>query len=386
MALPRTAGHITHVARVVTEAVETGDLVGAEVLLCHRGAIIQTVCAGWADREAAIVLQEGYGFRIASMSKSIVSVAALALFDRNLLGLDDPIARWLPSFAPSLPDGRRPTITVRHLLTHTAGLSYGFTEPSDSLFHRLGISDGLDSTSVTLAQNVALVAQLPLLFEPGSAWRYSIATDVLGAVLEAVTGQTLDRVVGELVTGPLGMTATGFHASVDALMAIPYAAAEGDKPRRMTDPCTLPFEGCEIRYAPSRCFNRTLWPSAGTGMVGSAADYLRFLEMLRCGGAPALSPEAARLFATNAIKDLPTAAGPGHGWGLGCSVVTDAVRAGLPGNPGSWGWGGVYGTHFFVDPLAALSVVCMTNTATTGMAGRFPNALRQAVYRDICDL
>jgi CubicO group peptidase (beta-lactamase class C family) len=118
-------------------------------------------------------------------------------------------------------------------------------------------------------------------------------------------------------------------------------------------------------------------------MISTAADYLRFAEMIRCGGAPILKPGTAALFSRNAIGSAMAATLPGHGFGLGVSVLLDPLAAGLAGNAGSWGWGGVYGTHFFVDPAAELSVICLTNTALTGMAGDFPAGLRHAIYRDL---
>jgi CubicO group peptidase (beta-lactamase class C family) len=370
------------VKECLSAAVGSGTIVGAVVLISLKGRLVETIETGFADRESGEPMRTGVRFRIASMTKTIVSAAALALYDQQKLGLEDPLTRWLPDFTPALADGSRPEITVGHLLTHSAGLGYCFTEPLDGVFHRLGISDGLDASNLSLEENLALIAQAPLAYSPGSAWGYSIATDVLGAVLQKVTGESLPQLVRRLVTDRLRMDATTFHAAPADLLATPYAE-HGDGIVRMTDPHILPFFGSEIRYSPSRALNPEAWRSAGTGMIGTADDYLRFIEALRLGGAPVLTAESARLMTSNAVGSRMSAIAPGQGFGLGVSILLDPKAAGLAGNPGSWGWGGVYGSHFFVDPSAELSVVCMTNTAITGMAGSFAAALREAVYRDV---
>jgi CubicO group peptidase (beta-lactamase class C family) len=375
-----------HLRSLVEASVAAGEVVGAVVMVSRHGEVVDTVVAGYADREHSIPMTVSTVFRIASMTKVMVSVAVLALCDDGVLGLDQPVTRWLPDFTPTLPDGSRPVITIRHLLTHTAGLGYTFTEPLDGAFHRLGISDGLTTTpTLTLAENVALVGRAPLAYAPGSAWAYSIATDVLGAVVEAATGDSLPHIVRTRVSEPIGMISSSFCAAQGAPLAAPYAATESGVVR-MGEPHVIPFLGSEIRYSPSRAWDSTAWPSAGTGMVSTASDYLRFAEAMRRGGAPVLRPTTTQLMTANALGNMATDAGlglgPGLGFGLGVSVVLNPAAAGLPGNPGSWGWGGVYGTHFFVDPLAAISVVCLTNTALTGMAGPFPLAVRDAVYRD----
>ncbi len=370
------------VRRFMAMTVEQGTIVGADLLIAQRGRVRRSLQVGWADREAGLVMHPGFRFRIASMTKAIVSVAALALCDRGLLTLEDPITAWLPWFRPALSDGTQPDITLGQLLTHSAGLGYCFTEPPNGDFHRLGISDGLDGSNCSLAENLAKVARAPLAFQPGSAWGYSIATDVLGGLLEAATGQSLPALVHELVTGPLEMRDSSFHAGRDDRLATPYAA-HGDQIMRMSEPHILPFAGSSICYSPARAFDLQAWPSAGTGMISTAEDYLRFAEMIRCGGAPILRPETAALFSQNAIGSAMAESLPGHGFGLGVSILLDPPAASVAGNAGSWGWGGVYGTHFFVDPAAELSVICLTNTALTGMAGDFPAGLRHAIYRDL---
>jgi CubicO group peptidase (beta-lactamase class C family) len=363
--------------RVIDEALTTRQLVGASIIAARNGEIIYQRAAGFADRESQRPVRENEVFRLASMTKAIVSVAALALTDRGKLQLNDPITRWLPDFRPKSPDGREAVITIRHLLTHTAGLNYGFLEPADGPYHQAGVSDGLDISGLTLEENLRRIAAVPLLFEPGTNWHYSIATDVLGAALERVTGKNLPELVRNIVTGPLGMKSTEFVVPGNTVLATPYGAASPE-PLAMTNPFNVSFFGNTIAYSPARAFDTNAFPSGGVGMVGTAADYLSFIEALRTGGGGVLRPETAAAMTRNAIGDLSS--GPGYGWGLGVQVLQDPGAAGVPLNAGAWNWGGVYGTHFWVDPKEALSFVVLTNTALTGMIGALPLALQRAAY------
>jgi CubicO group peptidase (beta-lactamase class C family) len=367
---------------VMLDAVNSGYIVGATVIAAKDGEIVYRRAAGFADRETRRPMTENEVCRLASMTKPIVCVTALALIDDGRLGLEDPVTRWLPEFRPKLPDGREPVITVRHLLTHTAGLTYGFLEAEDGPYHRLGVSDGLDHPGLSLDENLRRIASAPLLFEPGTGWHYSVAIDVLGAVIERVSGMTLPDAVQRIVTGPLGMSSVRFVATADTVLATPYGDAS-PQPTRMTDPFSLRFGQSAIVYSPARAFDATAFPSGGVGMVGTAEDYLRFAEAIRTGGAGIIRPQTVVAMTSNAIGDLPVgAAGPGFGWGLGVAVLRDPAAAKSPVNAGAWNWSGVYGTNFWVDPAAGISVVALTNTAVAGMTGNFPIALRRAVYQD----
>jgi CubicO group peptidase (beta-lactamase class C family) len=362
---------------VIDEAITDRRIVGAEVIAARDGEIVYRRAAGYADREARRLVRENEIFRLASMTKAIVSVAALALMDQGKLQLEDPVTRWLPEFRPRLSDGREPVITLRHLLTHTAGLSYGFLESAHGPYHRLGVSDGLDQSPVTLGENLRRIASAPLLFEPGNHWHYSVALDVLGAVLERVTGLSLPQVVRGIVTAPLGLSSLEFVLPADTVLAAPYGDATPE-PVRMTRSFRLPFLGGAIDYSPARAFDAAAFPSGGTGMLGTAADFLRFLEAIRTGGAGLLRPQTAAAMTRNAIGDI--APGPGFGFGLGVQVLKDPAAALSPLHAGAWNWGGVYGTHYWVDPAERLSFVALTNTAVAGMFGAFPSALQRAIY------
>jgi CubicO group peptidase (beta-lactamase class C family) len=370
------------VDRVIDQALSSGRIVGAVALVARDGKVVYQRAAGLADREAGRTMRLDTLFRLASLTKPIVSTAAMVLIERGQLALDDPVTRWLPAFRPALPNGERPPITVRQLLTHTSGLNYGFWQASGSDYHRAGISDGLDEPGRSMEDNLARLASVPLMFRPGEGWQYSLSLDVLGAMIERVTGRTLPEAVKQLVTDPLGMKDTDFAVRDAEHLAAAYADGP-EQPVRMGDPHIVPFaDGAGIVFAPSRVFDPGSYPSGGTGMVGTAPEFLRFLETLRCGGGPLVKPDTAAAMMRNQVGDLPVnARGPGWGFGFGASVLKDPEQAGSPQSAGTWGWGGVYGHSWFIDPASRLTVVGLTNTAIEGMAGRFPTDLRNAVYR-----
>ncbi len=321
-------------------------------------------------------------FRLASVSKPIVSTAAMVLVEQGRLDLDESIKRWLPDFRPRLPDGAMVLITPRQLLSHTAGLGYRFFESDEGGPYAVaGISDGMDQSSITLTENLRRLASVPLLYSPGTSWGYSLATDVLGAVIEMVSDQALGKAIQSLVTGPLGMSDTAFAAHDAGRLAAAYVN-DTPVPRRMRELDVVPaFEGTVgIRYAPARAFDSDAFPSGGAGMVGSAGDFLRLLEVLRQGGAPLLSPALVAEMGRDQTRGLNLPNVPGCGFGLGFSVLRDPVAAASPESVGTWRWGGAYGHSWFVDPTQGLSVVAFTNTLYEGMSGRFVTDLRDAVY------
>jgi CubicO group peptidase (beta-lactamase class C family) len=365
----------------IDAAINEQRLVGAVVMVARDGEVAYSRAAGQADREAGVAMQPNSIMRFASLTKPIVSVAALALVEDGVLKLDDPVTRYLPAFAPRLPGGETPVITVRHLMTHTSGLTYDFVEPPESDYHKTGISNGFDVPGVAMDDNLTRIAAWPLNFAPGSAWNYSVSTDVLGAVLAAAAGESLPALVRRKVTGPLGMKDTDFSIVDPARLTAAYADAAPAAPVLMGDRHTVPFAVSPLRYAPARILDPASFPSAGAGMAGTAPDYLTFLEAIRTGGGPVLKPESAALMARNAIADLGVnLLGPGYGFSLGAGVLIDPAAAGAPQAPGTWTWGGVYGSTWFVDPTNRTTVVIVSNTAIEGMAGAVTVAIRDAVY------
>ncbi|MDR3517647.1 MAG: serine hydrolase [Azospirillaceae bacterium] len=376
---------VRRVDSVIDAALADKRLVGAVVLISRDGAMLQRRAAGFADREAGQAMREDALFRLASVSKLFVSVAALVLVAQQRLVLDAAIDEWLPDFRPRLPDGGPARITLRQLLSHTAGLNYGFLEPKSGPYHQAGISDGMDRVGFSLAENLRRLASVPLLFTPGTAWNYSLATDVLGAVVAAAFGAALPDAVRKLVTQPLGLAESGFTVADPPRLTAAYAS-DSPAPRRMRQPDLIDMapEMAGIAMDPARAFDPSAFPSGGAGMIGTAGDTLRLLETLRNGGAPVLPRELVTEMARVQTGDLEIPDWPGWGFGLGFSVLKDPVAATTRESPGTWRWGGAYGHSWFVDPLRNLSVVAFTNTALEGMSGGglFPQALCRAVCAD----
>lgn len=367
---------------VVQQALHDQRLVGAVVLVVRDGVPLHSQASGLADRDSARPMTLDTVFRLASVSKPIVSTAALVLVARGQLELDADITRWLPGFQPRLADGRSARITARHLLSHTAGLGYRFFEADAAgPYARAGVSDGMDAAGIDLEENLRRIASVPLLYAPGSAWAYSLATDVLGALVARVHGTTLEQAVRALVTDPLAMHDTGFVAEERRRVATAYAS-DTPRPRPLAEGETVsPFEGAVgITYSPARIFDAQAFPSAGAGMAGTAPDLLRLLETLRTGGNGLLPAELVAEMGRDQTHGLTLPNAPGFGFGLGFSVLRDRQLAATPESPGTWRWGGAYGHAWFVDRAQGLSVVAFTNTLYEGMSGRFVTDLRDAVY------
>ncbi|KVL44681.1 serine hydrolase [Burkholderia cepacia] len=367
---------------VLSRQLDTHRLVGAVVLIARDGELVYRRATGFADREAHTPMREDTLFRLASVTKPIVSAAAMALVAQHKLSLDDDVTRWLPGFRPALRDGSVPVIRVRHLLTHTAGLGYRFAEAdATGPYARAGVSDGLDAASVTLAENLRRIASVPLQFAPGTGWNYSLSIDVVGALIEAVSGQPLAEAIDTLVLRPLGARDTGFVARDPARLATPYVN-DTPQPHRLAENETVPiFDGTVgVTYSPSRALDANAFPSAGAGMVGTAGDVLNVLDTLRAGGGtllPAdLVDEMGRVHTGNLeLPDLP-----GAGFGIGFSVLRDPLAAASPESVGTWRWGGVYGHSWFVDRARGLTVVSLSNTLYEGMNGQYTIDLRDAIY------
>jgi CubicO group peptidase (beta-lactamase class C family) len=369
-----SAGQDRRAARIdaiVEAAIEEERIVGAVVLVAEGGEIVYRRAAGFADCEAGLPVAEDTIFRLASVTKPMVAAATLALVEAGLISLEDPVTRYLPDFRPKLKDGSEPVITIRHLMTHTSGLIYGYPPEAD-------ISDGLDRPGRGMAENLAKIAAQPLAFAPGTAWQYSVGIDVLGGLLEEAAGKSLPEIVAERVTRPLGMVDTAFAVVDRARLATAYA--DGN-PRAIRMSAVQPVQGTDriLTFAPDRIFDPNSFPSGGAGMAGTAVDFLKFLETIRRGGAPILSPDSVRLLSENALGAVDTG-GPGVGFSLGWSIIVDPVKAETPASAGSWRWGGVYGHDWLVDPARRLTIVSFTNTAVEGCTGAYPKAIGRTVY------
>lgn len=378
----------------IDRALNEHRIVGAVVLVARDGEIVVRRAAGLADRERNVPMREQAVFRLASLTKPIVTAAAMCMIELGRFALADPVTRFLPTFRPALASGEVPVITLRHLLTHTAGLSYGFMQPLDGPYHRLGVSDGLGEPGVTREDEIARIVRAGLVYPPGESWAYSVALDVLGFVMETVENADLDAIVRKYVCAPLAMNAMGFDLQASQRELLVAAYADG-KPA----PVRIPDDGMRVRFpdgvpvyaslagvslGPSRLFDKASFRSAGGGMVGTAGDMLTFIEAIRRGGAPILSADTVAAMMTVQTGDMLIAnRGPGVGFGYGGSVVVDPGVALTPQSSGTWSWGGVWGHSWFLDPVKKLSVVSLSNTSLEGMMGRYVRELRDAVYADL---
>ncbi len=380
--------------------VDDGRLPGWLVLVSRHGRVVHASTYGWRDLEARLPVEMDTLFRIYSMTKPVTSVAAMMLYEEGAFELSDPVARFVPAFADMRVYLRGPAakpltlpakepVRMRHLLTHTAGLTYGFhhVHVVDLLYRKAGFEWGTPAGK-DLAACCELWASLPLLFEPGAEWNYSVATDVLGRVVEVVSGQPLDEFFSARIFGPLAMTDTRFFVEGDDVhrLAALYSPGPGGRAARND----------QIGLA---ALNRPDAPSGGAGLVSSAADYHRFARMLaghgQLDGVRLLGSRTVARMTRNHLPggaDLDSFGRPlyaetsyaGVGFGLGVAVVDDPVAYGTLCSAGEFSWGGAASTTFLVDPVEDLIVVFLTQLLPSST---YPlrTLLRQLVYQALTD-
>ena len=365
--------------RGIDAAIAERRIVGCTVMLAERGHVVFARSDGMADREAGRAMTPDTWLRYASVTKPFTTVAALRLMALGRLSPEDAVTRYLPDFTPALPDGSRPRITVNHLMSHLAGLDYGFAQPSDGAYARARISDGIGDSGVTLDENLRRIASVPLDRAPGSAWRYSVATDVLGAVIQAAADKPLPQAMTDLVTEPLGLAAA-FTAD-PARLAANYADAR-PQPRRMQGLTRVPIPlspDLNFSFLPERSTDPQAYPSGGGGMSGTVPAALTLLEILRAG---AFIPQNLRdLALMNRIAEPHPMRGPGWGHTWAGAVLTDPVLSGIGLPAGCLSWGGIYGHSWMIEPSRDLTLLAMTNTATEGMNGAFAVEMAAALMQ-----
>jgi CubicO group peptidase (beta-lactamase class C family) len=386
-----------------------GRLPGFTLLVHRAGRTAHLSCQGHADVAAGVPLGPDTIVRIYSMSKPVASVALMTLFEEGRFQLDDPVSRFLPEWGDlrvwADGDPRRYTtvfpereMQIRDLFLHTAGLTYGWMgrHPVDALYRRRGVS----APDADLAEFCDRLAELPLLFSPGTQWSYSVATDVLGRLVEVISGQPFDAFLQDRIFGPLGMVDTGFWVPDDRAhrLATNYAVpslspfglppgATGDDPVAIDGGDTSTFR------------SRPTFLSGGGGLVSTVTDYLRFCRMLLDGGvldgARILGPRTVELMSANHLPtggDLVSMGQPvfsetsyeGIGFGLGFSVLLDPVTAGVLGSAGEYAWGGAASTLFWIDPAEDLIVIGLTQLMPSS-AYPLRRELRSLVYSALVD-
>lgn len=347
-------------------------IVGTVVLVHQAGKRVYGRTAGFADREAGTAVEEDTIFRLASVTKPIVAAAALRMSDLGLLSIDDPVTEYLPYFTPRAPDGSVPAITIRHLLTHTSGLTY------DNVAE--GVARGLDPAPLfPLEENLRRMARGTLSFSPGTAWSYGMSIDVLGGVIGAINGDTSDveAALRKYVLDPLGMDDTRFGVTDPARLAVAYG--NGDPaPIRMAEPQSITNHvGAPSIVSPVRIFQREAAQSGGGGMAGTAGDFMRLLDAIIT--ADFLKPETRQAALVNQVGSLTTGRRGGEQFGYLGAVITDAKAAGWP-RDGLVRWGGVWGHNWVIDPATETIAVAFTNTMWEGSDGRFRDDIRNAVF------
>jgi len=393
-------GRLARIDRHFQAYVDDGRLPGYLLAVTRGGCIAYVASYGRRDVEAGSPVEDDTIYRIYSMTKPITSVAAMMLYEEGAFALKDPVADYIGAFAdqrvytrgnPFLPATAPATEPVRiwHLLTHTSGLTYGFhyANPVDAMYRNAGFELGTPP-GMDLAGAVDAWASMPLLFNPGEEWNYSVSTDVLGRLVEVVSGQSLDRVFAERIFGPLGMADTGFsipEADHERQAALYWATPANQLQR-------ADAARDEVRTPPALL-------SGGGGLAGTAYDYHRFTQMLLNGGeldgVRLLSDRTVDYMTINHLPGdadieefgrplFPEDTYEGVGFGLGFSVVIDPAATKTLGSPGLFAWGGAASTAFWVDPLEELTTLFFTQVIPSN---QYPirTELQQLVYQALVD-
>jgi len=364
-----SAERLARVDRMLQQYVDEGRISGAVALVVRDGQTMYERAVGWSDKEAGRRMATDTIFRIASQTKAITSTAVLSLVEEGKIGLNDPAARFIPSFARTSVAARgdggiavvpaKRAITVRDLLTHTAGISYGTDTQVASLYESKGLGPAAGLGWYTADKNEPIcdsmerLGTLPFVAQPGEAWVYGYNTDILGCMVERASGVPLDEYVRTRITGPLEMKDTHFFLRREDGGRLAAVYGSGPDGRIVRSPDGSKGQGHYID-GPRRSF------AGGAGLTSTARDYARFLEMIRNGGAIGnvriLAPRTVDLMTTNQVGTLHSTTGLGFGLGF---ETTDRYGAAGMESVGSFGWGGAYGTFYRVDPKAKLVMVLM---------------------------
>lgn len=378
----------------LNEGIKSNELPGAVVLIARNGKLVMFDSFGFRDKDAKVPMTNDTIFRIASMTKPIVSVATMLLVEEGKITLADPVSRYIPAFADtkvSVPkkkdDGTveytlEPQVramTVQDLMRHTSGLTYGAV--GANVVKQSYLDMKVNDRGQTNAEMADKLAKLALLYQPGTTWEYSMSTDVLGRVVEVASGMPLDKFIEERITKPLKMGDTAFEVGVDK-------KARGAKPMKEGPKNELP--------SVPDVTEKFVWRSGGGGMVSTAADYARFLQMFANGGqldgvrllsrksidlmtADALPPDIRMGVDMWRFEAFEPSARMGQGFGLGFAVRNDQGRSPLPGSPNDYYWGGAYGTYFWHDPRERMYVVFMMQSPAARLRYRY--LMRDLVYQ-----
>ncbi len=366
---------------VMQRYVDEGKLAGVITLLARHGETAHCECFGVADIEDQTPMQIDALFRIFSMTKPITSVALLMLYEEGHFQLSDPVARFIPEFketqvlTEAKEDEWRTTdleraITLHDLFTHTAGLAYGLdrSSPVDVRYQ----DEGILRMDEPMSDKVKRIAALPLAQQPGRAWKYSVATDVLGYLVEIIAGVPFDAFLKERIFTPLGMTDTDFYVPADKQARLTTVYEPDDKGGiRALTATDAPEEEREATEAWINKRRKPAFLSGGGGLISTIGDYLRFALMLRnqgrLEGERLLGRKTVELMTQNHLApQIHPWADPAWGFGLGVGVLLDPARAKILGSAGAYGWGGAASTDYWYDPQEDLIGILMTQFMPSG--------------------
>jgi len=386
---------LERIASAIQRSIDDRRISGAVTLVARRGKIAYFRALGMADREAKKPMRTDSIFRICSMTKPITSVAAMMLYEEGRFMLNEPVSNFIPEFKDmkvldppytqdktsppgALVNAKRP-ITIRHLLTHTAGLTYHWNARLGKKYREVGMGHGLLQQEGTIGDAVKKLASLPLLFQPGDAWEYSVADDVLGYLVEVVSGMPLETFFQERIFKPLGMKDTGFFLPEQKIpqlaTAYTYYADKGLQPFSEKQTIT---EG-EFVYSSDYPYRGPRnYFSGGGGLCSTAEDYYRFCQMMRNGGefngTRLLSRKSVELITQNHVQGKLDEIG----YGLGFGVNSEARHLTELGSIGSYYWGGFFYTAFIIDPKEDLITIFMGQLHPTGELNLDAKAIRLA--------
>jgi CubicO group peptidase (beta-lactamase class C family) len=389
-----SAERLERIDEAINQAIDAGEIPGAVALVARHGKIIYHRAFGSADLAAKKAMQTDSIFRIASMTKAVTSVAAMVLYEQGRFRLSDPVSDYLPEFAEmrvisgmaddgSIAETVPATnpIKIIDLLTHTSGISYEFIPGNlQKSYLEAGIIAGATARNIVLADQMKILAKQPLLFEPGTQWQYGLNTDVLGYLVEVVSGQPLDEFFEQNILGPLKMDDTYFYlpdGKRDRLVTL-YAHVEGQglvpskgsEAEIKLDEPDFPIKGARTYF------------SGGAGLSSTAQDYGRFIQMLLNNG----ELEGVRILGRKSVELMRAPRFDYDGdevpdVGLGFGVVSDLGKHGELGSPGAYAWGGAFNTTFWIDPQEELVAVFMSQVrpVDSDISDRFSTLVYQAL-------
>jgi CubicO group peptidase (beta-lactamase class C family) len=365
---------LENVTRWMNDMVDSGKLPCALTAVVRGDKLVYLDHCGMADIEAGKSVDKNTIFRFYSMTKPITSVAAMMLYEQGLFQLDDPVSKYIPALGNlevfvSGDENQYQTVpaerdfTIRELMTHTSGLTYGWIEahPVDAIYREHNID--FQTAGLPLAEMMEKLGKVPLLCQPGSEWNYSVSTDVLGHLVEVLSGQSLDEYFSEKILGPLGMTDTAFQVSAENIdrFTANYTCTKDQKTKLIEA-----IDG-------SRFTKPVVTFSGGGGLTSTVSDYLRFVRMLSNFG----ELDGVRLLGRKTVEYMTINHLPGDladlgqdtfaetsfegiGFGLGFSVMLDPAKANVMGTPGEYAWGGAASTAFWIDPVEDMTVIFLT--------------------------